>query len=325
MIIDLHSHYLPPMAVKAAGPVPLRLEERPDGTYLFTDGPRSLTLERSLFDLEQQIRDMARQGLDRKALSVPPFAFQYELDAATRLRWSRALNDGIAAAVRTYPHAFLGFATLPLPDVAAALTELERAVSDLGLSGVEIAGNIAGVELDDPILEPFWARIEQLGLPVLIHPHHVPGANRMQEYHLRNLVGNPVETALAASRLIFGGVLERYPGLRIILSHGGGALPALVGRLAHGFAARPECKVRATAPMESLRRLFYDTIVFDGMVLRHLVERVGAGQVVLGTDYPFDMSEDQPVSFLRNAGLSAGEPELILRSGARLIAVETPK
>lgn len=141
----------------------------------------------------------------------------------------------------------------------------------------------------------------------------------MGEYYLRNLVGNPVETALAGSRLIFGGVLERYPDLRIILSHGGGALPQLVGRLRHGYAARPEAQLRVSDPVASLRRLYYDTIVFNPEPLRNLVATVGASQVVLGTDYPFDMGEPDPVAFVQQAGLSTDDVTTILANGQRLL------
>src|SRR5204862_7962028 len=147
---------------------------------------------------------------------------QYELSAEAGVRWARALNDGLAAAARAFPDAFVGLATLPLQDLPAALAELERAVHDLGLAGVEIATNLNGVELDDPTLDPFWARAEALRLAVLIHPHYVAGAGRMGGYHLANLVGNPAETALAGARLLFGGVLERFARLRLIRAHGGG-------------------------------------------------------------------------------------------------------
>lgn len=319
MIVDLHSHYIPPQAVRDVPGVPVELEQLAGGRYRFVARGNAFILDQALFDLESQVRDARRQGLDARALAVPPFALLYELPAEAGIAWSRALNDGIAAAVRSDPATFLGFATVPLQDVGLAVAELDRVVQDLGLQGVEIATNICGSELDAPQLDPFWARVEAFGLPVLIHPHHVPGVERMRDYYLRNLVGNPVETALAAARLAFGGVLERYPGLRLILSHGGGALPSLVGRLAHGFAVRTECKGRASAPMASLRRLHYDTVVFDPRVLRHLVDTFGPAQVVLGTDYPFDMSLDAPVEFVRGAGLRPEEVDLILNSSDRLV------
>ncbi|MGH9175108.1 MAG: amidohydrolase family protein, partial [Vicinamibacterales bacterium] len=171
-----------------------------------------------------------------------------------------------------------------------------------------------------PQLDPFWERAESLRLPILVHPHDPAGVGRMGDYYLRNLVGNPVETALAGARLIFGGVLERFPELRVILSHGGGALPQLIGRLRHGYAARPEAQLRVSDPVASLRRLHYDTIVFNPEPLRNLVATVGAGQVVLGTDYPFDMGEPDPVNVIRQAGLAEENVATILDNGRRLLA-----
>jgi aminocarboxymuconate-semialdehyde decarboxylase len=216
---------------------------------------------------------------------------------------------------------FVGFATLPLQDVAAALLEFEHAAGALGLRGVTILTHIAGMELDDALLDPFWARAEQLRLPILVHPHQPAGAARMGDYYLRNLVGNPVETALAGARLLFGGVLERFPALAIILSHGGGALPGIAGRLAHGDRVRSETRVHTAAPLDGLRRLYYDTIVFDAQLLRSLVAQVGASQVVLGTDYPFDMGEETPVEFVRGAGLTDADVETVLSNGARLLGL----
>ncbi len=276
-------------------------------------------LDAGLLDLGIQIEDMRRQGVARRALAIPPFTLRYDLPPDEGVRWARSINEGIAEAIVPYGNAFVGFATVPLQDVAAAVAELDYAVTQLGMRGVEIATHIAGVELDSPRLEPFWERAERLRVPILVHPHHPAGANRMGEYYLRNLVGNPVETALAGARLIFGGVLERYPDLRIILSHGGGALPQLVGRLRHGYAARPEAQLRVSDPVASLRRLYYDTIVFNAEPLRNLVATVGAAQVVLGTDYPFDMGEPDPVSFVKQAGLARDDVTMILANGQRLL------
>jgi hypothetical protein len=147
----------------------------------------------------------------------------------------------------------------------------------------------------------------------------IPVKSIMKEYYLRNLIGNPTETAIAGARLLFSGVLERFPGLRIILSHGGGSLPHISGRLRHGFAVRPEARERARDPLAQLGRLFYDTIVFDPLILRHLVAVVGASQVVLGTDYPFDMGEEAPVAFVRQAGLAAPDCDAILNAADRII------
>jgi aminocarboxymuconate-semialdehyde decarboxylase len=320
MIIDMHSHYIPLAAVAAAGADVATVERQCDGRYTFRAVGQSLTLDPQLFELERQRADLRNSGLDRRTMMLPPFALLYELPALAGRRWARAVNDTTAAVAARHAGEFVGFATVPLQDVPAAVAELDRAIGTLGLRGVEIATNIAGVELDDPALEPFWSLAARLRVPILVHPHAVAGANRMGDYYFRNLIGNPVETALAGARLLFGGVIERHPDLRIILAHGGGALPQLVGRLQHGYGVRPEARNRASDPLAGIGKLYYDTIVFDHPALRHLAAVAGADQVVLGTDYPFDMAEDAPLPFVRESGLPADAIARILDSGERLIA-----
>ncbi len=319
MIVDLHSHYFPLDAVRDLADGPLPAGERPDDSVHLSVGGHDLTLLPQLVRLDAQLADLHRQGLARRALQVPPFTALYELPPALGVEWSRRLNDGIAAAARSHPEAFIGFATVPLQDVGAAVAELDRAIGTLGLRGVEILTNINGAGLDTPALDPFWAAAERLDVPILVHPNNVAGGERMDGYYLRNLIGNPSETGLAGARLLFGGVLERYPRLRIILSHGGGTLAHLRGRLGHGFGVRPEARERADDPLAHLNRLFYDTIVFDPLILRNLVALVGASQVVLGSDYPFDMAEDAPVTFVREAGLAAADRDAILNAADRLV------
>lgn len=320
MFIDMHSHYIPLEAVAAAGADVAAVARGDDGRYTFRSGGGALTLDPQLFELDRQRADLRRQGLDRRTLMLPPFALLYELPPDAGRRWARAVNEATAAVATQHPDEFVGFATVPLQDVPQAVTELERAIGTLGLRGVEIAANIAGVELDDPRLDPFWAIAEGLRVPILVHPHAVAGVNRMGEYYFRNLIGNPVETALAGARLLFGGVIERYPDLRVILAHGGGVLPQLIGRLQHGYEVRPEARNRAADPLAGITRLYYDTIVFDHRMLRHLATVAGADQVVLGTDYPFDMAEDAPLPFVRESGLPPEEIDRILISGERLLA-----
>ncbi len=319
MIVDLHSHYFPLDAVRGVPDSPVQVAEQPDGTVRFSFGGTAMTLSADLFDLERQLAALRRQGLARRALQPPPFTILYELPPAAGLAWSRRVNDGIAAAAQEHPEAFVGFATVPLQDVDAAVAELDRAIATLGLRGVEILTTIHGVGLDTPALDPFWDAVERLDVPILIHPHYVAASERLEGYYFRNLIGNPTETAIAGARLLFGGVLERYPGLKVILAHGGGSLPHISGRLAHGYAVRPEARERAEDPLGNLCRLYYDTIVFDPAILRHLVAIVGAPQVVLGTDYPFDMGEETPVAFVRESGLPAAEQEMILNAADRLV------
>lgn len=318
MIVDMHNHFFPVEAVRAEAGADI--VARMDGSLALMDPTGHATaLSAELVDPQRQRALMAAQGIDRRTLVPPPFTLRYDLDAEAGIAWSRAVNNGIAETARVYSDAFIGFATVPLQSVPAAVAELDRAVGELGLQGVEIASNIAGVELDDPALEPFWARLAALGVPLLIHPHYVAGIERMGPYHLRNLIGNPLETALAGARLIFGGVLARHPGVKIILSHGGGALPGIVGRLEHGRKVRSD--VPGDRPIaEALRRFYYDTIVFDPAALVSLVKTVGPDRIVVGTDAPFDMSEPDPAGFVRNAGLTGAEVETILGNGELLLA-----
>ena len=321
MVIDLHSHYIPMDAANSAD-VGIRFDRGEDEDVRLSAPHQQMSLEANLFDLELQRADMHRQRLDRRMLVIPPFCFQYELPPALGARWSRSLNDGVHVAAAADPHHFIGFGTVPLQDIPAAVEELERIWGDLRLPGIEIASNINGLELDSPSLEPFWQRVNALELLVLIHPHYIAGTERLGDYYLRNLLGNPFDTAIAASRLLLGGVLERHPNLRIVLSHGGGAFPFVMGRVLHGFGVRPEARLRAKEPASVASRLFYDTIVFDPQALRYLVEAFGAKQIILGTDYPFDMGMRQPVDFVERSGLNENSIRQILTNGERLLELQ---
>lgn len=319
MIIDMHNHFVPVDALKLADET-VRVAESDGGGFELIDAKsHRFPLNPGLVDLDIQVNVMTAQRVDRRTLSIPPFCFQYELPADRGVKWSRAVNEGIAEAARSRADRFIGFGTLPLQDIPAAVTEATYAVDQLGLRGFEIASNITGVELDAPALDPLWECLAGQAVPVLIHPHYVAGANRMGDFHLRNLIGNPTDTALAGARLIFGGVLDRFPGLKIILSHGGGSLPGLIGRLEQGRAVRGE--IATSDPFDiQLRKLYYDTIVFDHRPLKWLVDSVGADRIVLGTDYPFDMGEEQPVHFVESSPLSEEIKRAILENGEALLS-----
>jgi aminocarboxymuconate-semialdehyde decarboxylase len=234
--------------------------------------------------------------------SLPPFLLRHDLPATDAIDYCRLMNDGLAAAAAGSAGRIHVLAAVPLQDPAAAAREVARAVEELGCLGAVIATNVAGrVELDDPSLSPFWAVAEALGALVFIHPHDVAGVSRMRDYHLRNLVGNPLETTLGASRLIFGGVLDRHPGLRVLLAHGGGSLPWLTGRLDRGFQVRTECRTTSQTPSRWAARFLYDTVLFDPRAVRMLVDAVGAHRVVLGSDFPFDMGDPDAVSTVERA------------------------
>ncbi|HEX3721503.1 MAG TPA: amidohydrolase family protein [Nitrolancea sp.] len=319
MIIDMHSHYFPLDALRNQRTISLSFADEDDGSHTVSILQHRLNLDYDLVDLDRQRAALHRQKIDRRTLMPPPFTILYELHADDGLAWSRLLNDGTSAAARSDPGSFVGFATVPLQNPTMAVAELQRAVNELGLEGVEILSNIDGDGLDNPALEPFWAAVEALRIPILIHPNNVLGVDRLGPYYLRNLLGNPTETAQAGARLLFSGVLERYPELKIILSHGGGTLPHLIGRLQHGFEVRPECHQFSDDPIARMNRFYYDTVVFNPMILRHVIDIVGIEQVVLGTDFPFDMGETDPVDFVSTAGLSTEARDLILNAGERLI------
>ncbi len=331
MRVDIHCHVVPPGCRTLMGRTPQGREVgvRIDGAgtvaeLTYVDGhPSSAAPPGQLWDIERRLRDMDAAGVDVQALSVPPFLFFYELDAETGAAYARRLNDGIAAVVREYPRRFAGLATVPLQDTAAAIAELERAADDLGLRGLEVQSHVAGENLDAPRLFPFWERVAARGLPVFIHPHNVLGQDRLRAYYLTNLIGNPVDTAVAAASLVFGGVLARLPELRIILAHGGGATAALCGRWQHGWHARPEPK-RALPhpPMADVRRFFFDTLTHSPEMLALVVRQFGAEHVLLGTDYPFDMGDTTPVVTVRALGLPEPQQEVILGgTAARLLGL----
>lgn len=295
--VDCHAHLVPRDALARRGWL-----RAADGQVAVRVDDRWQAVPRGLVEPEVLMDDGVAQGIAVRVVSLPPFLLHHDLPPADAAAYSRAMNDGLAAVARAAGGRLRALATVPLQDPAAAVAELQRAREDLGCDGVTIAASVAGrLELDDPALEPFWEACERLGVLVFVHPHDVAGAGRMQRYHLRNLVGNPAETALGAAYLIFGGVLDRHPGLVVLLAHGGGALPWLVGRLDRGVDVRPECKHVATPPSQQARRFLYDTVVFSPRILRTLVEWVGPARVVLGTDAPFDMSDPHPVTTVTQA------------------------
>ena len=324
-IEDIHAHL-----------IPLSVVERlvTEGRARYDDGRLLLPSEVSGFEssvpllitpafYDQAVRRawMRERRIARQYLSVPPFFFAYGTQAQHGAALARLANDDLAAAVDAAPHAFCALATLPLQDVELALAEFDRTTA-LGFAGVAIGSNIAGVELDDPRLEPFWGACARRDALVFIHPHHQVGSARMREYYLHNCVGNPEETGLAAARLIFGGVLERHR-LRVVLSHAGGVLPQIVGRLDHAYAVRPECKTIPQPPSAYAARLFYDTIAHDVRALRDLIDRVGAAQVVVGTDAPFDMGVDDPGAVLDALELDARERDAIAFGNLRALVTRT--
>jgi aminocarboxymuconate-semialdehyde decarboxylase len=234
---------------------------------------------------------------------------------------AQVYNDGLARAHREYPHRFLGLAALPMQAPELAVQEVDRASKLAGIRGVYMGTHIMGQNLDEEALRPVFARCEALGLAVFLHPLNPVGIERMRKYHLRNLIGNPTENAIAAASLIFGGVMDDFPKLDVVLPHSGGSMPALIGRWDHGTTVRAELTHMKKPPSTYLRRFHYDTITHSDSILTNLIEQVGADRVVMGSDCPADMSYTQPVAVVERLTKVAAADRTQIMSGnaARLL------
>jgi aminocarboxymuconate-semialdehyde decarboxylase len=245
---------------------------------------------------ERRTRDADETGVTVQVLSTVPIMFGYWAQPQDTLDLSRLLNDHIAEVVRRHPRRFVGLGTLPMQDAEYACRELDRCVKDLGLAGIEIGTHVNGQNLDDPDLFPALERAAEIGAAVFVHPWDMMAADRMTRHWFPWLVGMPAETALAVGSVLFGGVLERLPDLRILFAHGGGSFPGTLGRLEHGYRVRPDlCATQSKlGPIDQLGRFYVDSLTHDPAVLRLLLEQVGAGRIALGSDYPFPLGEHRP-------------------------------
>ena len=288
---------------------------------LMAEGRSQGPIVAQVCDPKRRIQDMDKIGLDMQAISIIPNDVNYDVDASLGLKFAQKQNNGIAEVVRAYPDRFIGMATVPMQDASLAVQELERAVRELGFKAVEIISNVKGKNLDEPEFRPFYQKVQELDIPIYIHPHNVAGADRLQKSELTNLIGFPLESSIAAASIIFGGVLESFPKLRFLFSHAGGYVPYIRGRWEHGYYFRKECRTIPKPPSEYVKLMYFDTIIHFGPALAFLVDTVGADKVVLGSDYPADMGDMNPVDTVRNAaGISAASKEMILEhSSARLL------
>jgi len=319
-VIDAHAHFFPEAWIKLieseGGATGARIARTGDGFTFTLEGWRSVRILHPAVDVAERLRIMNQQGVDIQALALTaPMVNWAPPDLAVKL--SRVYNDSTSAVCRQHPTRFVGSVSLPLVAPERALEELNRAVKLPGIRAASMPTGIRGKELDDPSFFPIYARCEQLGLPVLLHPVETLGRERTIKFYLENLLGNPYDTGLAAARLIFGGVLDTFPRLEVVLPHGGGTLPGLVGRLNRGVEQREELKHMKKPASAYLRRFTYDTIVHDDAILMNLIRMVGVDRVVLGSDYPFDMGYDKPVEVVeRLTSLPPADRDRILGGNA---------
>lgn len=322
--IDVHCHYLQPrVAAKVAHLEPGKY----DPSTVFANALTRATNERqmqeravALTDVSRRLQDMDRMGVDVQVVSPAPFQYYYFAPPTLGAAFAREINEGMSALVNDHPARFAALGTVPLQDAALAMRELAHGMTQLGLRGAEIGTSVNGMDLTDPKLglEPFFALANELEAVLFLHPVGFTEGGRLLDHYFNNVIGNPLDTTIAASKLIFDGVAARYPKIKFLLAHGGGYLASYWARMDHAWRARADCRtVIAEAPSRYLEKMYLDTVVFDPALLSNLIERYGASQLLMGSDYPYDMGVEEPVRLIESvARLSEAERGLILGGNA---------
>jgi aminocarboxymuconate-semialdehyde decarboxylase len=329
--VDIHCHYLnQAVAAKVAHLNPAQYEP----SVMFANAlTREVNVKQirdrgaKLSTIETRLKDMDRMGIDMQAVSPAPNQCYYWTDPELGVELSRMVNDRLAEIVASWPERFVALGTVPLQRVDLAVAELERCVKQLGLRGVEINPSVNGMDLTDPRLklQRFFARAEELDVVIFMHPIGFTQGERLVDHYLNNVIGNPMETTIAASHLIFDGVMQRHPKLKIVLPHAGGYLAHYWARMDHGHRARADCRTVIKRPPSSyLVKMYFDTVTFDPQMLRHMIDKYGPGHVLLGTDYPYDMGEDDPLGLIGSVGgLKRADRDMIEGgNAARLLKIK---
>jgi aminocarboxymuconate-semialdehyde decarboxylase len=329
--VDIHCHYANPEAAA-------RVAERNPGQYepsvRYANAMTRAVNAKQMHDratklssIEVRLKDMDRMGIDIQAVSPAPNQTYYWTDPGEGAELARMVNERLARIVAKWPERFVALGTVPLQDASLAVSELEHCVKKLGLRGVEINPSVNGMDLTDSrlSLEKFFAKAQELDIVIFMHPIGFTQGERLMDHYLNNVIGNPLETTVAASHLIFDGVMERHPKLKVVLPHAGGYLAHYWARMDHAWKARPDCRtVIKKKPSSYLEKFYFDTLTFDPGMLGQLVERFGADHVLLGTDYPYDMGVEDPVGFMeKTAKLTALDRTRIMgANAARLLKID---
>jgi len=327
--IDVHAHMIalggPETEAKYRDVMPHISRDAAGRELIAVKGKTPFLLPEYLYKPERRIEEMDRINVEIQVLSTMAPLAGYDLDPQIGLGYSRIQNDAIAKVVKAHPKRFVGLATVPLQEPHEAAKELERAMKDLRMKGVEIATDVNGRNLDWPALWPFYAKAQELGAFILVHPGTPPAMGQMQDYCLHNLIGYPFITSLAIGSLIFGGVLEDFPKLKFCFAHDGGFAPYQRGRMEHGYKVKAECRGKISRPpSEYFKLLHFDTITHYIPALEYLIKTAGIDKVLLGSDYPFDVADSDPVETVNRLNISNAEKKKIWGENAvKLLGIST--
>ena len=322
MKIDIHTHIMPdkmPNWVKKFGYGDfIHLEHRNCKACMMKGDKLFREVEPNCFDATERLQDMEGTGVDKQVLSTIPVLFNYWAKPDDGLETSRFFNDHIADTVSKNPGSFIGIGTVPLQDIGKAIEEMERCVHQLGFPGLEIGSNINGINLGDASFFPFYQRAEELGCALFIHPWEMMGEQQMQKYWLPWLVGMPAETSRAISSMIFGGVFEKFPRLRVAFAHGGGSFPITIGRIEHGFNVRPDLVAidNPVNPRSYIGRFWIDSLVHDPAAMQFILNLMGRDHICLGSDYPFPLGEHRPGELIETMQLDQDLQEKLFSRNA---------
>jgi aminocarboxymuconate-semialdehyde decarboxylase len=325
MITDIHAHSFCPAVeplvrdLPGYATVPYRRDMSAESAA--ADAAQGPVLRERFNTLERRLADMAGMRVQAQLVAPAPGQQHYYAPSALLQRVSAMQNDHIAALVAQAPGVLAGLGTLPMADTALAIAEARRGVQEMGLRGFQIDSRVNERELSDASLDPLWACLAALGAVVVIHPLGFSDGGRLGAFFMVNTVGQPLEETIAFQHLVFGGVLDRHPGLKVLICHGGGYVPSYVGRLDHAWEHRPELrKLISQPPSTYIPRLYYDTCVFRPDLIENLIKLAGADRVLMGSDYPFDMGDPDPLGLVEACrGLSAGQRAAITGGNARAL------
>ena len=320
--VDMHAHVAVPrahaLAMPHIDPALIPLGHFADAATKALNAKQEADIKERIAGNDQRLAELDAMGIDMQLVCPPPGQCYYTVPLDIAVQATRLVNDGLATFVAKRPDRYVALGGVPLADGREAAKELERCVGELKFKGVEILTNVAGKELSDPAFAPFWQKAEALGALVLIHPNGFTQAERFTRFYFNNVIGNPLETTIALHYLIFDGVLERHPNLKILAVHGGGYLGGYHGRIDHAWGARSDSHGNLPKPPTSyLKKIYVDTVVFTAGQLKALVETFGADHVVMGTDYPFDMADFDPIEHVVSTGFDPATTASIVGGNAK--------